>query len=190
MDLKRKKQELRKLCREQRRSLTDVQWKEQSDAIFRVITGSDEYQNAVAIHCYVSMNDRFEVNTHPLLNHALELEKRVIVPEINSSSGTLTHSELRSLDSLVNNSWGVPEPEISRPADPAECDLILVPLLAADRNGNRLGYGKGYYDKFLESLDVPAFGLLFSTFILDEIPSEPFDQKLNGLFTENGLIYT
>ncbi len=136
------------------------------------------------------MNDRFEVDTHSLVNSMLLMNKRVIIPVMNMESGTLDHSELTNFSELELNKWGVLEPKELKPLDTSNIDLILVPLLGADLNGNRLGYGKGYYDRFLEKVTAISFGLLFDEFILEKIPIESYDRKLSGIISEKGLTYT
>lgn len=68
--------------------------------------------------------------------------------------------------------------------------MIIIPMAAADRSGNRLGYGKGFYDRFLSESNAFKAGLVFSDFIFSEIPTESFDEKLDAIITENEVIYT
>ncbi len=71
----------------------------------------------------------------------------------------------------------------------SQIDLILVPMAAADRTGNRLGYGKGFYDRFLNKANAMKVGLVFSEFLYDEIPTESFDEKLDIIVTDKEVIY-
>lgn len=93
---------------------------------------------------------------------------------------------------LVPNRWGLPEPSpTSEVIDPAEAELILVPALACDRWGRRLGYGGGYYDRFLASLPdpgVPKWGIVPQACLLRQpLPQDPWDQRLDGIQTEEGF---
>jgi len=99
----------------------------------------------------------------------------------------LEHSKLESMDNLIQKSWGVIEPQKQIIADIQSIDIIFVPLLGIDNKGNRLGYGKGYYDRFLETSDALKIGLVFEDFILESIPSEKHDVKLDGFITEKGV---
>lgn len=180
---------LRKTLIARRKSLSKKEWQRNSESIIEHVLTSKEFKGSDIIHCFVSINERFEVETHSLIETMLSLGKRVIVPIMNGD-GTLLHSELTSFSELEANKWGVLEPKHLNPFDLALLNLILVPLLGADLYGNRLGYGKGFYDRFLEEVEVTSIGLLFEEFILEEIPIEPFDRKLNGLISEKGLIYT
>lgn len=129
------------------------------------------------------MNDRKEVNTHSLLKDLISSGKKVIVPVTDFETGELKHSELWSFKDLKENKWGVLEPDEIHPQK-QKTDLILVPLLAADKDFNRLGYGKGFYDRFLKKENAVKIGLLFDGFLVDQIPVENFDEKLDILITE------
>lgn len=181
---------LRKEMIAKRQSLSQEEWEEKSSLILGHILSSSEFKSARTIHCFISMNDRFEVDTHRLINEMLAVGKEVIVPITDFKSGTLSHSKLESFSDLKPNKWGVLEPDQKKAVKTDEIDLVLVPLLAADKFGNRLGYGKGFYDRFLAETNALAFGLVFSDFILENIPTDSFDKKLNGLISEKGLIYT
>ena len=163
-------------------------WVEKSRLIEKHLYASDQYQRSVSLHMFISMNSRFEPDTFGILTQALNDDKQVIVPITNFENSTLTHTFLKDLDSLKENKWGVSEPTIIEPVSTDLPDLILVPLLAADRNGNRLGYGKGFYDGFLSQARGFKLGVVFNDFIIDKVPVEPFDIKLNGLISETGLI--
>ncbi len=181
---------LRKQMIAKRQSLSKKEWKNKSEQIVKIILSSSELENSNIIHCFISMNERFEVDTHGLVKKILDLGKTVVVPVTNFNDGTLSHSLLNSFDELTPNKWGVLEPKVLRPITIEKIDLVLVPLLAADRAGNRLGYGKGFYDRFLANIKASSFGLLFEEFVLEKIPTDSFDRKLNGLISEKGLSYS
>ena len=181
---------LRKEMMDRRQSLSEEEWQEKSQQIIETVLSSDEFKASDTIHCFISMNDRFEVNTHILIKELLAQDKTLIVPITNFTDGTLSHSVLNSFEDLSPNKWGVLEPKDLNPVNVNDIDLVLVPLLAADRAGNRLGYGKGFYDRFLSSISAPSFGLLFQKFILEKIPTDSFDKKLNGLISEKGFYYS
>lgn len=181
---------LRKELIAHRNSLSIIEWQKKSDLIKDSVLKSEEYIKADTIHCFISMNNRFEVNTHSLIEEMLLNGKKVVVPVMSTKNGILHHSKLESLLQLKENEWGVPEPKEVKEFDISSLELILVPLLGADLEGNRIGYGKGYYDRFLSKTDAIAIGILFHEFILDEIPINSFDRKLNGLISEKGLMYT
>lgn len=180
---------LRKQLLSKRSLIRKEDWIERSRLIKNQFLKSPEYQKASFVHCFVSMNEKNEVDTHSLLREMLNQGKKVVVPLTDFKENTLSHSSLETFDNLIENKWGVLEPGKLNPA-PEILDIILVPLLGADKHGNRLGYGKGFYDKFLEQSDALKIGLVFKDFILKKIPIEPFDQPLDGLISEEGIFYT
>lgn len=146
------------------------------------------YRTATVIHTYVSMVERNEVHTHNFVEKSLGLNKTVLVPKMKTK-GELTSAAISSLDELAANSWGVPEPQQENDADFSEIDLIIVPMVAGDRQKNRLGYGMGYYDRFLSKTNACKAGLLFDCQIYDGVlPTEEFDVPLDMLITESGII--
>ena len=142
-------------------------------------------RNITTIHCFISIKRLFEVDTYALINELLLLGKNVIVPIMNSDE--LSHSELISLEEINLNQWGVMEPKTRICTNLDTIEIILVPSLALDKKGNRLGYGKGYYDKFLTSIKALKIGLVFEDFVYDTIPFDNHDVKLNGFVTEKGI---
>ena len=181
------KSELRKKMIAQRNALNKAECVQLSKHIQHNFLSSDLYKNAEYIHCFISMNDRNEVDTHPLIDTIISDGKQVVVPVTNFKDISLTHVHLASMHPLKKNKWGVQEPENGKTIPIDKLDIILVPLLAADRKGNRLGYGKGFYDRFLKQCPAKAIGLVFEAFILDEIPVGNKDVPLNGLISELGV---
>ncbi len=89
---------------------------------------------------------------------------------------------------LTIGKYGIQEPHPDcQSIDPSEAALALVPALACDHQGFRLGYGGGYYDRFLASYPLPTLGICFSEFVFPELPRDPWDQPLGGIATELGL---
>lgn len=89
---------------------------------------------------------------------------------------------------LTIGKYGIQEPQLDcQSIDPSEAALALVPALACDHQGFRLGYGGGYYDRFLASYPLPTLGICFSEFVFPELPRDPWDQPLAGIATELGI---
>lgn len=189
-DIKTKKSELRKKILKEREQLDSQTWQSKSDLIIEKVHELEEFRKAHFIHVYVSMNERKEVSTDPLVEELLASDKNLVVPVTNFEDGTLIHSLLTDKNDLKQNKWGVKEPEIIKEIDVKKLDMIIIPMAAADRYGNRLGYGKGFYDRFLSESNAFKAGLVFSDFIFSEIPTESFDEKLDAIITENEVIYT
>lgn len=130
-----------------------------------------------------------EVDTHPLIASLLGEGKRVIVPVIQREDCSLRLSYITTPDVLVPSTFNVPEPvghEI--PADPADIEVALIPLLGFDEAGNRIGYGAGYYDRFLaQHTHFPTVGVAFAVQQCDDIPHEATDQVLDAVVTDAGV---
>ena len=187
MSVSDQKSELRARMLKLRKSIDEEDWETRSETIINELKKIPEFIASDVIHCFVSMNDRKEVNTHFLLNDLISSGKKVIVPVTDFETGELKHSELKSFQDLKENKWGVLEPDEIHPPT-KEMDMILVPLLAVDKDFNRLGYGKGFYDRFLKKENAVKVGLLFDDFLIDQIPVENFDEKLDILITEKMIL--
>lgn len=143
------------------------------------------YKKSETIHCFISINKNREVDTAPIIKRMQDDGKKVVVPKIISGRLTLEHYLYVSDDRFEINRWGIPEPQDGLKVSVNELDLVLVPMLAADRKKNRLGYGKGYYDRFLAGIDVIKAGLLFEISISDEmLPTDTHDIQMDYLITE------
>lgn len=186
--LEEQKNELRNEVISKRLQLPEKEWHAKSDQINRVFLQSDLYSHAGFIHTYISINERKEVNTHFLISRMLSGEKKVAVPVTNFQENTLVHTRLLSLSDATPNKWGIPEPEIIHTIDIQELDLIIVPMAAADKKGNRLGYGKGFYDRFLSNTRATKVGLVFNDYIFEEIPAQDFDIKMDVVISEKDIL--
>lgn len=139
------------------------------------------------LHCYhifLSILENKEVDTSTILELLRTKQKEIVVPKVEDSA-RLEHYLLEDDMQLVKNHWGIPEP-ISGTRIPVEqIDLVFVPLLAFDLKGNRVGYGKGYYDRFLESCrdDVIKIGLSLFEAVEEISDAGPEDIPLNYCIT-------
>ena len=182
------KQDIREEVLSIRAQMPEETWQQKSDSIIARLKETDFFQKADTVHTYISMNKRREVCTDQLLNYLLESGKKVVVPITNFSNGTLSHTEIDKTSDLETNKWGVSEPRTFNPVDVDELDVVIIPMAAADKSGNRLGYGKGFYDRFLSETKAKKVGLVFDEFLFDEIPVEEFDVKLDVIITEERVI--
>ena len=152
---------------------------------------SDRFQSAQTIHFYLA--NTAEVETDALIREALRLKKRVAVPVIDASRQSLFFSELFHLEpgALEIGPYDIPQPPSSfqKKMTTNEIDLWVIPGLGFDLRGNRLGYGKGYYDRALEHTLKPIIGLAFDCQIVDRLPVEPTDQAVDQIITETRTIF-
>jgi len=148
------------------------------------------------LSCYVDFG--LEVRTRALLRNALNRGYRVAVPVVAAErSGRLILSEVKDMPGgedpgprWVRTAFGILEPRRRRPVEPERVDCFVIPGLAFDGQGTRLGFGKGYYDRLLASAraDAHRIGLAFSCQITDRIPRKVWDVPMHRVVTETGVI--
>lgn len=188
MDIQKQKQQLREKLLESRSELSEEEYARKSEEIIQLLKEQPEFKKADTIHCYVSIKERNEADTRSLIKELLEQGKRMVVPITDFNDGTLTSVYLDDFTDLQRNKWGVLEPAKGKEASPADLDLVMVPMVGGDLNKNRIGYGKGFYDRFLQQVSCPAIGLLFERCLVDMVPTESFDVSLHKLITEKRVI--
>ena len=166
------KKQLRAHIRAQKRAMTQTQISEKSAALGRLFAESDAYQQAKSIYGYLPYNQ--EVRTVPMLEQALRDGKRVAVPKIYGD--TMKFLYLDDLSKVEKNDMGIPEPIADTPVAEDKTALVLMPGLAFTEQGDRMGYGGGFYDRFLaEEPDHPTLALCYAFQIVDSLPTEEFD---------------
>lgn len=183
-----KKEELRRHFLEARKRLSEKEVETKSAAIIDQILQLSAFKETDVVHSYVSITKNQEVNTSNLIQKCLHTGKRMIVPKI-LGKGKLQHVEIKSLNDLQKNSLGIPEPDDGKEISVETLDLIIVPMVAGDHFKNRIGYGEGYYDRFLAKSTAITIGLLFDCQLYDDkLPVEEFDIPLDILVTESQRI--
>lgn len=145
------------------------------------------WRGARVVHLYIGAIDG-EVETRGIALDALQDGRRLVCPRL-ADSRVLEHREIRSLDDLRESPRGLWEPDLTCPlVDPAAIDLVLVPGVAFDRSGNRLGFGAGHYDRFLSALHAPKVALAFSLQLVDAVPHSARDVPVDWIVTESETI--
>jgi 5-formyltetrahydrofolate cyclo-ligase len=162
-----------------------------SKEIISTLLSLDEVKNASTIMLYLDFNN--EVQTDYLVNTLINLGKKVLIPITMKNSKTLIPSEIKDLDiELKIGTFGVREPkeEYIRVNSIDSIDVLIVPAVAFDINKYRLGYGGGFYDRFIEKLrsDTLTVGLAFEFQVFDFIPKESHDAQLDFIITEKRII--
>ena len=132
-----------------------------------------------------------EVNTKPLILALFDKGNPVIVPIIVKEDVSLRLSYLRDFSALVPSTFGVPEPIGSEiPAEAKDIDTIILPMLGFDRAGGRIGYGAGYYDRFLsKNPGLKKIGVAFACQEFDGLPCDENDIRMDIIITEDGIVY-
>ncbi len=159
---------------------------ESNRAIEEAVLSLGAWRAAQVVFCYVSV--RNEPSTRRLLSAALESGKRLCVPRC-AGNGIMYAHEIRSLDALRPGPYGLLEPEQRAPVVPAGAvELAIVPCVAADRQGHRIGHGAGYYDRYLAHLDCPSVCLCRGRALFPTVPAEKHDLPVSMVLTEQELI--
>ena len=176
-----RKERLRKRVLAVRMGLDRSQVEVGGQAILEKVLGLEAYRRAKLVHTYVSSKES-EVDTRALIGTCLAHGKRVAVPVVTPGTRTLAHALIDSLDQLVVGPWGLAQPDPAEavwlPSE-ARIDLVVVPGLAFDRRGHRIGWGGGYYDRFLAQVQTIKIGLCYDELVLDCIPGEPHDVPMD-----------
>jgi len=185
------KRQLRKEVLRQRNALSPVQLAEKSAVIIDRLLMLDEYLDARWIMVYLDC--RSEVRTGGLVARALADGKRVAVPVTDTADSLLTPSLIVDFPGdLQPGPWGIPEPKSQavRPLDPTVLDLVITPGIVFDTSGYRIGYGYGYYDRFLRRTGQKAIyiGLAFELQLRPNTYPGPHDVPVHYILTEDRLL--
>lgn len=160
-----------------------------SHAIVEKICALPQYRQANVVLIYMGFGS--EIETQALLERVLADAKTVVLPRVDRASQSLILHVVRNVSELVTSKWGIREPHVAAPSMPIHAiEFMLMPGVAFDRSGNRLGYGRGYYDKLLSAAS-PALARLAAGFacqIVDAVPVGPNDQKTDMIITENEIV--
>lgn len=185
MNIREQKKKLRVQVREKLEQYSHEWILEQSKIIVEHILNSTAYQNANAIFCYVSFGK--EVNTIPILEHALENGKRVGVP-LCTGKGIMEVREIHSLKDLKSGAYGILEPkEQSTRMEKTDIAYGIIPCVSADRQGRRLGHGAGFYDRYLEGARFTKVILCFEEIMALEVPVDEHDIEMDQVVSQEGI---
>ena len=181
------KEKLRKEIKEKRRKQTKEENRKKSKEIKEKLFSLPEFKDAEAVLFYISYGG--EVFTHDMIHESF-YKKNIIVPVSNTEDCSLRLSHLKSWEELGLGSYGILEPRVEkiRKTKIKDIDLIIVPGVAFDKTGNRLGHGKGYYDRLLEQSNVVSIGLCFEFQLVEKILTEHHDKPVDIIITENRVI--
>lgn len=186
--MREEKNRIRQQMREKKVALQPAERLEKSKMICRYVL--DLLRNRETVLVYAAKE--LEANTTPLIASLLARNTPVVVPIIVKEDVSLRLSYIRDLSVLVPSTFGVPEPignEI--PADSVDIGTIILPMLGFDRKGGRLGYGAGYYDRFLaKNPQIRKIGIAFSCQEAERVPVDENDVPMNYIITEEGIVYS
>ena len=169
--------------RAMRRALTKDFIEEASREIQSALLSLDCVNLANTVMMYMSAFN--EPKTDILLDTFKNGGKRIVVPVSNRSDHTITPAVISG--NFVKGEYGISEPDVLQSIQADEIDVLIVPALAFDRHGNRLGFGKGYYDRLLAEFNGVKIGVGYEFQILDELPVAPNDIPMDMIVTEKEI---
>ena len=181
------KSKIRKRILNVRNNMSKEDVKKNSNAIMDKITSLDIYKHSKVVFIYMDFKN--EVMTSNLIKRMLSEKKRVVIPYTDSINTVIIPSEITKESDLKQNSFGYFEPKSILPVNIEEIDLVIVPGVVFDKNLNRIGFGKGYYDKILNRLKPSAkkIALAHDFQVLEDIPAEEHDVKMDMIITEKNI---
>ena len=194
-DIHTSRRALRIEHRQQRRAMRRRDAKTAARQMARQVFRSTEFRRAKHIALYLACDG--EIDTWPVIRKIWQLNKRCYLPIVQDGQ-SMRFYRLRRNAAVCLRRWSLPEPESTRePIAAGQLDLVLLPLVAFDNKGNRLGRGGGYYDRYLGRLRryrkaggggsrrPPLFGLAYAQQACEQIPAAAWDVPLDGVFTES-----
>jgi len=182
--MKEQKKQLRKQIKEEKKRQPTHVLATNSSSLLEQIEKHPRFIAAKTILCYHSLGD--EVQTHAFVEK-WHTSKKILLPVVKGDILELRH--YTSKECLKIGAFGIEEPEGENFIRLHEIEFSLVPGVSFDRHGNRLGRGKGYYDKLLPLLHSYNIGICYQFQVREEIPAEPFDRRMDEVWTEEGRWY-
>ncbi len=188
--VRQEKADLRGRFRAIRAGFSEAQYAARSAKVVAQIKTLPELQRAETVHLYWPLLRSREIDIRPLIAWLQASGKQIVLPVVDSFTGTprLRHVRFETPETLRPNRWGIHEPTGGKSVPVETIDAVVVPALGAGRNGHRLGYGKGYYDAFLRTLEASTICPVFTACLIDHAPAETHDAPLDILITEDEII--
>ena len=155
------KQTLREVYLSKRLTLSQQEFELRNELIRKQLFSSISLSDIKCIHIFLSISGKNEIDTQSIIDEILRIKPSIkfVVPK-TLPKGQLAHYYLNENCEIAVNKWGIPEPVSGQEADLSSIDLVLIPLIIFDKQGNRIGYGKGFYDRFLGQMEhVKKIGL-------------------------------
>ncbi len=182
------KNELRKMYKEIRKNVENRN--EKNTLINDFLCNSDCFKNCDTVLFYAALSD--EVNLDFSIKYAIDNNKKVALPVCIDNNGKMQYYYIRSLDDVKIGAFGVREPDVNfcTLVDDFTDAICIVPAIAFDKSGYRLGYGKGYYDRFLCNFDGISIGISYDECITQKLCVDSFDIPVDYIVTQSGVFST
>jgi len=180
------KAELRKQWMAREAGLAENYMAESNAGIIRNLFSLEEFQKAENVLFFYSIWS--EPDTHEMINRAFDLGKTVALPK-TYPKGVMAARKIMGFNELTPSRFGIPEPAESAPViGSEELDFIVVPAIAFDRDGYRLGHGAGYYDRYLSSTRAFTCGVAREKMLVPRVPREKHDIRVSCIVTETNIL--
>ena len=186
LTIKEQKQRLRPVCAAARAAIKDKEQK--AAAMCQLLQTLPAFQRASTILCYLAAGN--EAETRGIIDACLRTGKCVALPRCYEDSRMEFLPVTHLSQANERSAFGIQEPPHGAPIDPEKADLCIVPALAFDRRGYRLGYGMGFYDRYLKRFNGVAAGLCFEESLRDTLPTNQNDRPVHLIITEQRVIKT
>jgi 5-formyltetrahydrofolate cyclo-ligase len=182
------KSTLRKKYLEKRKQLAPGQLQQYSEKICDLVFTHFQLENK-CVSIFLPIERQQEINTYSIWEKAIEFGAKVAVPKANFETLEMKHILFENVEQLELSSWGIPEPNKGKIISPEKFDYVFVPLLTVDLKGNRVGYGKGFYDRFLKKCSPHCQFIGLYLFDLEDHIEDvlPTDIRLNACINPEGL---
>lgn len=185
------KDERRTQFRDYRRGLSATTYAARSSLIGTRALSLPVVAAASVVHVYWPQTDQGEVDTRLLIGALRGQDATIVLPVVTSydpASPEMEHRRYAGPDAMTTNRWGIREPSGTARVSPAALDVVIVPALGAGQNGHRIGHGSGYYDAFLQSLDIPKVILVYEDCLCPSVPPDPHDVPGTHVVTERRVV--
>lgn len=176
------KKEIRKQILKLRSEMSLIDWAKRSEIICQKVITSHWFREATDLYCYMDFKN--EVCTRKIMEEAMILGKNIWIPKVEGEE--MNFYLTTSFDELKPHAYGILEPDGTTACAEGNEGLMIIPGVAFDREKNRIGYGKGYYDRYLEKHpDLITMAICFDIQMMEKIPKDDHDKALDVLMTES-----
>lgn len=180
------KKQIRKQILDRRNSLSPQEASELSNKIQARVLSWEKFMSSSTIMLYY--NYKNEAGTTKLIDECFKLGKRLVLPKVVKETRDILSCLVENLQDFTKGAYGIIEPRADKLIDPTEIDLVIIPGVAFDEDGNRIGHGAGYYDKFLENFSGTKAGICYEFQIVENTYPDQYDIKMDFIITEQRII--
>lgn len=185
------KTDLRERCRALREQMSDAERESAGRNISHRLVELVEELEPKIVQAYWPIERNYEVDVRPFIEHLRRIGIGIALPVVSrKEKGVLESRHFTTEAELREGRFGILEPHSGAVMNPDEIDLVVTPALAADRRGYRIGYGAGFYDRFLKTTNCPTAAVVYLICLMEHVPEDAHDVRMDLVITENETIVT